>query len=248
MSRVALVTGGGRGIGKAISHELSKQGHHVGVCYHRDERAAFETAEEIVAHGGTAKAFKANVLEYEQLQHLVRDVSTDLGPIGILINNAGIASRGLTVADTDPTELSRVIGVHAIAAHHLCKLVLPEMRLQPRGDIVMVSSNAARLKSANGAPYNMAKAALEALCVTLSKEERVNNIRVNAVAPGLVNTEMGRRLVKATMGILDMKDLDPTSPFGHVCQPEDVASVVGFLVSEENQYMTGETLYVDGGS
>lgn len=247
LSRVALVTGGGRGIGKAVSLQLAQQGHEIAINFRRDEDAALQTVEEIQADGGKALAFQADVSVYEELSNMIEDVSKQLGPISILVNNAGIASRGLSVADTDPAEPQRVLAVHAIGAHHLCKLVLPMMRAQDRGDIVMISSVATRTNDANGAPYNMAKAALESLALTLSKEEREHNILVNVVAPGLVETEMGRRLVRATMGILQMRELDDSSPFGRVCQPEDVASVVTYLTSESNTYITGEVIYVDGG-
>lgn len=156
-------------------------------------------------------------------------------------------SRGQAVADTEPTELQRVIGTHAFGAHFLSKLVLPNMRTQARGDIIMISSAATRGNGANGAPYNMAKAALEALAYTLFKEERANGVRVNIVAPGLVDTEMGKRLMRASAGVQSLRELDDNSPFGHVCQPDDVANVVSFLVSEHNSYVTGERIYVDGG-
>jgi NAD(P)-dependent dehydrogenase (short-subunit alcohol dehydrogenase family) len=102
--------------------------------------------------------------------------------------------------------------------------------------------------AAGGAPYNMAKAALEALAMTLAKEERRHGIHVNVVAPGLVETEMGRRLVKGAMGIDDIRTLDATAPFGHVCRPEEVASVVRFLVSDAASYLTGVRVTVDGGT
>jgi len=178
----------------------------------------------------------------------VNQILEDLGPVSILINNAGIASRGNSVVDTDPDELVRVVSVHAFAAHYLSKLVLPAMRDQQRGDIIMISSAATKGLGANGAPYNMGKSAQEALAQTLYKEERKHNVRVNVVAPGLVETEMGRRLVRATQGIDDLRKLDATSPFGRVCQPEDISNVVRFLVSEQNSYVTGERLYVNGGS
>jgi NAD(P)-dependent dehydrogenase (short-subunit alcohol dehydrogenase family) len=166
--------------------------------------------------------------------------------VDALVHSAGVASKGRTVADTDPAELERVVAVHAFAAHHLCRLVLPSMRTRPRGDVVFVSSVAARLLAPNSAPYNMAKVALEALAVTLSKEERRHDIHVNVVAPGLVVTEMGRRLVKA-MGVDDITSMDARSPFGRVCRPEDVASVVRFLCSDGAGYITGQVIAVDGG-
>jgi NAD(P)-dependent dehydrogenase (short-subunit alcohol dehydrogenase family) len=121
------------------------------------------------------------------------------------------------------------------------------MRTLGRGDIVMISSIATRTHGAFGAPYNMGKCAMEALAFTLAKEERPYGIRVNVVAPGLVETEMGRRLMRATAGVKDLRELDRVMPFGRVCQPDDVANVVRFLVSGRNSYLTGERIYCDGG-
>jgi NAD(P)-dependent dehydrogenase (short-subunit alcohol dehydrogenase family) len=178
---------------------------------------------------------------------MVEAVIRDFGHVDILVNNAGIASRGLSVADTEPAELERVVATHAFGAHYLSKLVLPSMRTRGRGDIIMISSVATLSMAGWGAPYNMGKAAMEALALTLFKEERRHGIRVNIVAPGLVETEMGRRLAKATMRVDDLRKLDAVMPFGHVCQPEDVANVVRFLVSERAGYVTGEKINVHGG-
>jgi NAD(P)-dependent dehydrogenase (short-subunit alcohol dehydrogenase family) len=121
------------------------------------------------------------------------------------------------------------------------------MRERDRGDIVMISSIATRHWAGWHSPYNMGKAALEALAFGLAKEEQRNGIRVNVVAPGLVETEMGRRLVKGSAGVEDIRTLDAASPWGRVCQPEDVAAVVRFLVSDPAGYVSGQRIYVDGG-
>jgi 3-oxoacyl-[acyl-carrier protein] reductase len=246
--RVALVTGGGRGIGRAISLGLAQDGADVAITYRRDEESARETVAEVEAFGGRAAAYAAAVDDYEQCEQMVGKVLGDLGKVDILVNNAGVASRGHTVADTDPAEVERLLRTHAFGAWACSKLTLPSMRSQPRGDIVMISSAATVQMGANAAPYNMAKAALEALAVTLAKEERRNNIHVNVVAPGLVDTEMGRRLVKGAMGVDNIRTMDKASPFGHVCSPEEVAAVVRFLVSEGGSYITGQRIGVDGGS
>ena len=170
-----------------------------------------------------------------------------MGPIGILINNAGIASRGQSVADTDPAEMERVVRVHAFGPFYLSKLVLPMMRDLGRGDIIMISSVATDSYGAFGNPYNMGKAAMEALAFTMAKEEHRNNIRTNIVAPPLVETDMGRRLVKARSGIEDLRQLDAGMPFGHVCQPDDIANTVRYLVSDLNSYVNGQRIAVDGG-
>jgi 3-oxoacyl-[acyl-carrier protein] reductase len=245
--RVALVTGGGRGIGRAIALGLAEDGADVAVNFRRDERAAADTVEAIEALGRRARAYPASVDDYAQDQAMVEAVIADFGHIDILVNNAGIASRGQSVADTDPAELERVVRLHALAPHHLSKLVLPSMRKRPRGDIVMISSMATTYNAPYGAPYNMGKAAMEALAFTLAREERQHGIHVNVVAPGLVVTEMGRRLVKATQGVSDIDRLDASMPFGHVCRPEEVADSVRFLVSDAAGYLTGQKLTVDGG-
>lgn len=244
--RVALVTGGGRGVGRAISETLAADGAVVAVNYRRDEASAEEAVQAIEAAGGSARAYAASVDDNDQNAEMVAAIEADLGPIGILVNNAGIASRGMSVVDTDPAELERVVRTHALGPHFLSKLVIPKMRELGRGDIVMISSVATRSLGGNGAPYNMGKTAMEALAFTLAKEEKPNGIRVNIVAPGLVETEMGRRLMKATAGVEDLRDLDSGSPFGRVCQPQDVANVVHFLVSNQNSYVTGERIYCDG--
>ena len=245
--RVALVTGGGRGVGKGISLSLAAAGASVAVNYRRDEESAAETVREIEVLGGKAIAFSASVDDYEQNAQMVADIERDLGPVSILVNNAGIASRGRSVVDTDPEEMRRVVATHAFGPHYLAALTLPKMRTLGRGDIVMISSVATRSLGPNGAPYNMGKTAMEALAYTLAKEEREHGIRVNIVAPGLVDTDMGQRFIKAVQGVEDIRSLDQSMPFGRVCQPEDVANVVRFLVSDENSYLTGERLYCDGG-
>jgi 3-oxoacyl-[acyl-carrier protein] reductase len=243
--RVALVTGGGRGIGRAIGLALAEDGADVALSYHRDEASAAATVADIEALGGRATAYQAAIESLEDDERLVASVLADFGRLDILVNNAGVASRGRSVADTDPEEPLRLLAAHAIGPHHLCRLVLPSMREQERGDIVFISSVATDHMAANGAPYNMGKAAMEALASTLAKEERRHGIRVNVVAPGLVETEMGRRLVRA-VGVTDMRTLDASMPFGRVCQPEDVAEVVHFLVSGAH-YVTDQRVRVDGG-
>ena len=246
--RVALVTGGSRGIGRACALALAAAGCDVAVNYRRDAEAADETVTAIEALGRRAVSYRASVDVLEEDEALAQAVLGDFGAVDILVHSAGIASRGTSVVKTDPGELDRVLRTHAYAAHHLCRLLVPSLRTRPRGDVVFISSVAARLLSGNGAPYNMAKAALEALAMTLAKEELRHGIHVNVVAPGLVDTEMGRRLVKGALGIENISSLDATSPFGRVCRPEDVAGVVAFLCSEAAGYLTGQVIAVDGGA
>jgi len=246
--RVALVSGGGRGIGAAIATGLAADGANVAVNYRRDEQAAADTVAAIERLGRRAVAYQASVDDADADTRMVNAALADFGHIDILVNSAGIASRGHSTADTDPAEFERVWRTHAFGAFMLSKLVLPSMRTRPRGDIVMVSSVATTFMAGYSAPYNVGKASLEALARTLAKEERAHNIHVNVVAPGLVVSEMGRRLVRATQGVEEIHDLDERSAFGHVCTPEEVADVVRFLVSDAARYVTEQRLTVDGGS
>ena len=244
--RVALVTGGGRGIGRAISLGLAADGADVAVNYRKDRAAAEETVAAIEALGRRASAHQASVDLVDDDRRLAAEVAAEYGAVDILVNNGGIASRGHTVADTDPAELERVMRTHALGPHHLCQAVLPSMRTRPRGDIVFISSVATLTHAANGGPYNMGKAAMEALAFTLAKEELGHGIHVNIVAPGLVDTSMGQKLMKAVAGVDDLRALDSSMPFGRVCQPDDVADVVRWFVSPAAGYVTGQRVNVDG--
>jgi len=218
------------------------------VNYRRGSAAAEQLAAELTAAARAARAFPASLDSNAQIEDMVAAVTAELGPPDIVVNCAGVASRGQPVADTDPAELMRLMAVNAFGPHRLAQLVLPGMRKRGLGHIVMISSTATRVMGANGAPYNMAKAAMEALAYTLAAEEERYGIRVNVVAPGLVNTEMGRRMARATRGVADISALGADSPFGRVCQPEDVADVVAFLVGPAAGYITGQRIAVDGGA
>ena len=252
--RIALVSGGGRGIGRGISELLAAEGAAVAVNYRKDKESADETVAAIETAGGIARAYEASVDDADACAAMVDAVVAELGGLDTLICNAGIASRGRAVADTDPDEMIRVVTTHAFGPHHLSRVAIPHLRARAatggRGDIVMISSVATSSMGANGAPYNMGKAAMEALAFTLAKEERAHGIHVNVVAPGLVETDMGVRLARAFTGNRDMPDLrslDAGSPFGRVCQPLDVANVVLWLCSSGSGYVTGQRIECNGG-
>jgi NAD(P)-dependent dehydrogenase (short-subunit alcohol dehydrogenase family) len=247
--RVALVTGGGRGIGAAISLALAGDGMDIAINYRRDEESARHTAALVEAVGRRAGVYQASVDDYEADTRMVDAVLADFGHVDVLVHSAGIASRGHSVVDTDPAEVERLWRTHAFGAFAIAQLVVPSMRTRPRGDVVFISSVAASAMAGWSAPYNMAKAAMEALAHTLAKEERQHGIHVNIVAPGLVDTEMGRRLAKAVMGAGDdIHSIDHRMPFGHVCSPEEVADVVRWVVSDGARYVNDQRIQVDGGT
>jgi NAD(P)-dependent dehydrogenase (short-subunit alcohol dehydrogenase family) len=244
--RVALVTAGSKGIGRATALRLAQDGADVAISYASDEAAAAACVAAIEGLGRRAFSLRAPAEDLEAGRRLVARTQETLGPIGILVNNAGVDWDGTPVAETKPEDLLRVMTINALAPHHLSRLVLPAMRDLGRGDIVMVSSMVTEVKGAGYAPYCMSKAALEALATVLGKEERVHGIHVNTVAPGLVETPLGMRYVTA-LGGKAMRDFDAVVPYGRVCQPEQVASVIAFLVSEDASYLNGQRIYVHGG-
>jgi 3-oxoacyl-[acyl-carrier protein] reductase len=245
--RVALVTGASRGIGRAIAQALAEDGADVAVNYASDAAAAEECARAVSAQGRRAVVLRARVDRLDEAMALVEAAERELGTVDLLVNNAGSEGRELPVAETEAEELLAMLRLNAVAPHQLSRRVIPGMRRRGGGDIVMISSVVTSVLGANYAPYAMSKSALEALAVVLAKEERSHAIRVNVVAPGLVATEMGRRYVRATAGTDDLDAVAGVLPFGRVCQPEEVAAVVRFLVSGAASYVTGQRIRVDGG-
>ena len=246
-NRVALVTGGGRGIGRAICRALAGDGISVAINYRRDERAAQSVCAELETLGVRAHCYQAVISDQPAVDVLAEQVLADFGRVDVVVNNAGVASRGHSVADTESAEFTRLLDTNVLGPIRLLRKLLPALREHPRSDVIFISSTNALVTPANGGAYNIAKAAMEALAQTLAKEERQQGIRVNTVAPGLVRTDMGERLARGAMGVSHIDELNVRLPFGRVCEPEDVAAAVRWLVSAEASYLTGEVLKIWGG-
>lgn len=244
--RTALVTGASRGIGRGIALALAGAGADIAVNYTRDEGAAAETVAAIQALGRKAKAYQASVTDEEACAAMVAGIEADFGPMSILINNAGIASRGRGVADTDAAEVEKLLAVHAIGPHRLSRLCLPQLRQHARSDMIVISSIAATQHAPFSAPYTMGKVAGEALAIALAKEELKNGVRVNIVAPALTVSDMGERLSRAITGQDDIQHLASKMPFGRVAEPSDVAAAVLWFISDANPYCSGQRLAIDG--
>lgn len=245
---VAVVSGAGRGIGRAIALRLATDGYDIAGTFHRDDAAAAATKEAIASLGRRCAMYQSNAADHTDCEELVEQVLEGFGHVDALVHNAGIASRGRFVADTEPSEIQRVMAVHALGAFYLCSGFAPILRTSAVGNIVLISSVATSNPSPCGAPYMMGKTAMEALGKTLALEEMTYGTRVNIVAPGLVTTGMGDRLAHALTGAADAASLDSGMPFGRVTRPEDVADLVSFLVSTAAHQITGQRIEIHGGS
>jgi 3-oxoacyl-[acyl-carrier protein] reductase len=237
-NRVALVTGGSRGIGKAIALALAEAGAAVAVNYRARAAEAEAVAAAIRQSGGRAEAFGADVAVGSAVQGMVRDVEQRLGAIDILVNNAGMAAvRGLD--DITEEDFDHAMAVNLKSAFLCTQAVLPGMRARRFGRIVNMSSIGARVGSSGvSIAYAASKAGLEGLTRGYAVRLAPEGVTVNAVAPGLVDTEMGKPLIEAGVAA--------RIPVGRVGTGDDIAQAVMLLVG--NGYVTGQTIAVNGGT
>jgi 3-oxoacyl-[acyl-carrier protein] reductase len=248
--RTAIVTGGSRGIGRAVCEHFAREGANLAINYASNAAQAREVAEEARKRGVRAEIYQADVADQAAVKTMCEQAITDFGQIDVLINNAGIGSSAVnrpTITDATDEQYQLLFGVNLWGPIHMCRALVPHMRQAPRSDVVMLSSIAAQSMGARMGLYSITKAGAEALAHTLAKEERTHGMRVNIVAPGLVDTDMGRKLV-ATLGVANIRDRDAQAPFGFVCTPEDIAATVTFLCSDDARYITNERITVSGGS
>ena len=248
--RNALVTGASRGIGRAIALKFASEGANILVNYANSASAAEDVVAEIRELGVRAEAYQADVSDRTACEAMVDSAIELFGQVDILVNNAGIGSSGIdrpTITEATYDQYELLLGANLWGPIFMSKALVPHMRSAERSDIVMISSVATDSYSERMGLYSIGKAGMEALAYTLAKEERSNGMRVNVVAPGLVDTDMGRKLITLLPGSDDMRERDLASPFGFVCTPEDIASAVYFLVSENGRYLTNQRIAVNGG-
>ena len=241
--KCALVTGGSRGIGRGIALEFAREGANVAVNYRRDEAAAQATVAEIERLGRKAIAMRADVADWPQVERMAADVLAAFGALDIVVANSGVASRTQTVWDMDIDHWHRVMGVDLHGAFYTCKATAKHLVDQRRGAIILVSSIGADVCGPLGAPYYVAKAGVNALTKSLAKECAPAGVRVNCIAPGLIETDMGTRMMQH-YGDAILSGI----PLGRPGQPQDVGRAAVFLASDDSAFVTGKILRVDGGA
>jgi len=236
--RIALVTGGSRGIGKAIALTLADAGAAVAVNYRERSDEAEAVAAAIRKNGGRAEVFSADVSDRSAVQGMVRDIEDRLGPIDILINNAGIAAIR-TIDEITEEEFDRSIAVNLKSVFLCTQAVLPRMRARHWGRIINLSSIGARIGAGSvSVAYGASKAGVEGLTRAYAVRLAQEGVTVNAIAPGLIDTEMGKPLLDAGVAA--------RIPVGRAGTGDEIAQAVLLLV--RNDFMTGQTVAVNGGS
>ena len=239
--KIALVTGGSRGIGRAIALRLKKEGAHVAFLYAGNGQAAQNTLEELLAYGGKAMAIQCDIADLAQVQDAFARIKAEWGTVDILVNNAGITMDGLTPRMSQEA-FDRVIQVNLNGAFYLIRTAYGDLLRKRWGRIVNISSVSGLMGNPGQANYSAAKAGLIGLTKTIAKELAARNITCNAVAPGFVETDMTDK-----MSSENVEKAVQAIPMKRMGTADEIAAAVAFLCSDEAGYITGAVLQVDGG-
>ena len=238
--KIALVTGGAKGIGEAICAGLAKDGYNIALNYNSSEKEALSLKEKLSTYTDI-EIFKADVSDSQQVNTMFNEIEKHFGGVDILVNNAGIAQQVLFTEITDEM-WQKMIGVNLTGAFNCCRRALPYMINQKNGSIVNIASMWGEVGASMEVHYSASKAGLIGLTKALAKEVGLSGITVNAVSPGVVLTDMMSQFSDE-----DKKVLADETPMGVLGIPEDIASAVSFLVSENARFITGQVLSVNGG-
>ena len=241
LTRCALVTGGSRGIGRAVCLELARAGFAIAVNYAGNQQAAQETAEACRALGVKAEIFAADVSRPEECARLFEEVLAAFGRVDVLVNNAGVTRDNLILRLSEE-DFDKVLDTNLKGAFFCCKAAARPMMKQRFGRIINLTSVVGLRGNPGQTNYSASKAGLIGLTKSLAKELASRGITTNAVAPGFIDTDMTRAMPEAAKAAMN-----GTIPLGRPGQPEEVARAVAFFASEESGYITGQVLCVDGG-
>lgn len=239
--RLALVTGAARGIGRAVALELAKNGFDVAVNYNRSAEAAEALVKDIEALGVRARPFKADVSDRAQVEALFKEVREALGPVAVLVNNAGI-TRDTLLMRMKLEDWDAVLSANLTSAFNCTKEALRDMSKARWGRVISISSVVGLTGNAGQANYAASKAGIIGFTKSIAREYASRGITANAVAPGFIDTSMTGALKEEVRSAITAQ-----IPVGCIGRPEDVARAVAFFALAENSYITGQVLAVDGG-
>ena len=238
--KVILVTGASRGIGRAIAIELASKGAAIAINYSKDDEGAKATLENVIKNGGYGKLFKKDISNYNNCRELIDEVIGTFGKLDVLVNNAGISKFGLLM-DMSLEEVKDLVNTNLMGAIYLSKLAINNM-MRNGGNIINISSVWGEVGASCEVIYSATKGGLNLFTKALAKEVASFNIRVNSVAPGVINTEMNNVLDSEDKEVL--KNEIPMMRFG---EAHEVARVVSFLCEDKCKYLTGQIIRIDGG-
>lgn len=239
--KIALVTGGTRGIGREIAINLAKEGANIAITYTSNEDKALAVVEEIKVNGVNAIAVKANVVNNDEVLNMIKTIEEELGTIDILVNNAGITKDNLLIRMSEE-DWDSVLDVNLKGVFLCTKAVARAMMKKRYGKIINISSVVGVSGNSGQGNYSASKAGVIGFTKSMARELASRGIRVNAIAPGFIETDMTDVLKEEVKN--EMVKNIPLSSFG---QPKDIANLVVFLASEKSDYITGEVIKVDGG-
>lgn len=239
--KVALVTGASRGIGKAIALELSREGASIIINYSKDDSGAELTLAEIIASGGYGKLLKGNISSFETAKKIVDESIKSFGKIDILVNNAGVSQIGLFM-DASEEDMNVIMGTNLLGAMYLSKHALPHMIRNGSGNIINISSMWGEVGASCEVLYSASKGGLNLFTKALAKEVAPSGIRVNAIAPGVIETEMNAFLEGE-----DRLALEEEIPMGRFGDTKEIGKAVVFLCNDSCKYLTGQIIRIDGG-
>lgn len=241
MRKNVLITGGSGGIGSAVARTFAQNGYNVGIVYNSDKESAEKLCAELTSAEAVCEIFKCDVSARCEVEKLFCDFHEKIGKVDVLVNNSGIAQQKLFL-DITPEEWQRIFDINVTGVFNMCQLALSDMLEKKQGSIVNVSSIWGVKGASCEAHYSATKAAVISLTQSLAKEYGPSGIRVNCVAPGVIDTKMNAHLSDS-----DIASLAEETAVGRIGTPLEVAEAVYFLASDKASFITGQTLVCDGG-